>query len=187
MTRKELAQIAVRFLALCLLVKALSYGVQSFYFSIQQLIILLMRNGDWFNGLLGLLGMLPLAGMLLLCWLLWRYANVIADRLTRTCTSPEDAVMIQVNASDLLDVGILLTGTWLWVSFLLGVVPWLASMAFEREMGEQWPQAYRSLNIDRGATLLAQFVVGAILIFKQHGVVHLLMSLRDLGLKKPAS
>jgi hypothetical protein len=94
-------------------------------------------------------------------------------------------VLVHVDASDLLDVGILLVGTWLWVSFLLGLVPWLATMALEREMGEQWPQAYRSLNIDRGATSLAQFGAGTILIFKGRGVVNLLIRLREFGLKRP--
>jgi hypothetical protein len=185
-TRKDLAQIAVRLLAIYLLIQAMGYSLQTFFFAFQQ-VNMYLRNQMWQEAIFGLIGMMPLVCVLLLCGFLWRFSNTIANKIVAPMDQAHhDEGVLQIRADELLNVGLLLMGTWLWVSMLFDALPWLAGTLFYRMSPEQWEQVFKYQSLNQGSTLIAKLILGTVLIFKARGVANLLIKLRDFGLKKPA-
>lgn len=184
-TRKDLAQIAVRLLAIYMLIQAMGYSVQTFFFALQQSTIS-YRNGLWLDAIFGLIGMLPLACVLVLSWFLWRFSSDIANKIVAPMDRSNDADgVLRIHADDLLKVGLLLMGAWLWVSMLFEALPRLAGIMLYRQYPEQWEHMFKYQSFNGGILLIAKSLLGAVLIFKVRGVTNLFLKLRDFGLKKP--
>ena len=184
-TRKDLAQIAVRLLAVYLLIQAIGYSLQTFFFAFQQINIAL-RNSQWQDAIIGVIGMMPLGCVLLLCGFLWRCSGTIANKIVAPMDQSDDTQgLLQIQAGDLLNVGLLLMGSWLWVSMLFEALPWLAGVMLYRRYPEQWDEVFKYQSLNQGSILVAKLVLGTVLILKARGVANLLLKLRDLGLKKP--
>lgn len=183
-TRKDLAQIAVRLLALFLFLMSLSTFFQS-------LMTVMNKLGDTALNpkelLMVCLAIVPLVLWWGFCYLLWKKSPTIAGRITATLDQPDEGVVVNVQAGDILEVGLMLFGVWLFIEPLTDIVRivalWVALPDFEK-MGGQLPDYLHAGTLGVILKCVIYWGLGLILLFKARGVRRMLFAMRDAGLKK---
>ncbi len=187
-SRKDLAQIAVRLLAMFLFIQSLTLLVQSVHAFSLTIGEVLSDPTAWREMAFLALSIIPIAIWWLLCLALWRKSPKIAEKLTANLEKPGDPVLVHIEARDLPGVGLMLFGVWMLLKPLNDIgslVALLAAMPRPETMGGQYPEIIRQGMVKVTFVCITYWSLGLLLIGKSRGLVNVLIRLRDLGLKKP--